>query len=690
MSLLQELDAKNTYPNGEGFMLLTQPSELETDPTQDDPDLTALKIALQDRANAETWIQTQGWLLQWQREERLYLFKVPVRTWDGTNIPRSHLGMPLVYEHVESVLPQLMSALFANDPPFTSKPLPNTNMETARANDALLGWQLNKMNAREEFRLGLKYMLLHGIGIWKIGWQSYTTKRKVYVRTKPYEWTTVPQGHRVMRVNPKGNSKKAIDIEVEVNEPTFEHKNIKHILVDPGLQGPDIRKAKFVIDLRYMTPLQLDELRDYEGYKIPSLEDLIKLKFPDGGEETPRQNPLERPELNLFQEFQPQPRHWNSTVDKRAQPLEVMEYWTKDRVYTILQSKTIIRNEPNPFGVIPFFSVAQADVLGSFFGVGFGMLIGNEQRMQQGVINTFLDDLSLSLNGMFQRVRGTNVLTQQLRMRPGGIIDSDTAEGVSIMKRNPIPIAETQAVLAASDSRAARRTAANESAVQGAMPSDKSSITRTATGVNSLASGSGTRLQAIVEQFAYQVFQPMLTTMHKMNGVYLEPEDISRILSNELGISYQGDTLELINGQFDFTMTAGSRLQSRTSMKQSLPLFYQFLLTQPVLEAVQQQQKKVNILELVKMTFDTSGWPSDSTYDSLIIPMTQEDIQRAQQEQQAPAQAQAAQMQHDAQMESIKTENKGQLLDRSSVDKAGELFFKHVFEHDDETATGDK
>ena len=80
---------------------------------------------------------------------------------------------------------------------------------------------------------------------------------------------------------------------------------------------------------------------------------------------------------------------------------------------------------------------------------------------------------------------------------------------------------------------------------------------------------------------------------------------------------------------------------------------------------------------------------AEPNYSSVIVPMTQDDIARQQQEQQAPAQAQAAQMQHDAQMQQIQTANKGQLLDRASMDKAGELFFKHVFEHADQTASGD-
>jgi hypothetical protein len=219
------------------------------------------------------------------------------------------------------------------------------------------------------------------------------------------------------------------------------------------------------------------------------------------------------------------------------------------------------------------------------------------------------------------------------------------------------------------------------------MPSDKSSITRTATGVNSLASGSGTRLQAIVEQFAYQVFVPFLKAMHKMNGMYLDPSDIDHILTNELGIAYQGDTLDLINAQVDFDMIAGARMQAKASMKQAVPLLYQFLLTEPVMQSLQDEGKKVNVAELVKMTFDVSGWPN---MNSVIVPMTQKDQQRLQQQQQAPAQQEQASQQHEAAMEGIKTQNKGQLLDRQSIDKAGELFFKHVFEHDDQAFTGEK
>jgi len=679
LALLEEFASKHLFPQGQGFELITQPSELGW-PDEDIPDETALKIVAQDKALAVAWTQTKGWVLEWERQARLYLFKVPVRFWDGTNVPRSALGMPLVYEHVESVLPQLMSAIFGDDPPFMTRPRPSTSMDTARANSALLQWELKQAKVKQEVRLGLKYMAIHGTGIWKWGWTSYNRERTIYTRKAPYKFLPLPGGGGV-RLSQKGtNDIVPQKINDEINIPTFEHRNLRHILVDPSLRTSDIRQGKYVIDLQYPTILDLDKLRDFEGYNIPPRSELIQLLFQ--AEEVPPQNPLEVRSL-LFQEFQSMPRQQKSTMDKTQQPLELTEYWSKDRVFTVLQGKLVIRNEKNPFGVIPFLSSTMADVLDAFYGLGIANTIGNEQRMQQGVMNGYLDDFSLNLNGMFTRIRGSNVQTQQLRMRPGGIIDQDQKDGIGVLARQPLMTGDVQSVLSASDSRSARRTAASETSVQGAMPSGNSSVTRTATGVNSLSSGTGTRLQAIVEQFSTQVFEPMLENFHKMNALYLRPDQINRILTKELGIAYQGDTLNLINGQYDFDMLAGSRLQAKNAMKQSLPLLYQFLLTEPVLDSLKANGKKVNVAELVKMTFDVSGWPN---MNDIIVDMTPEDQQQAQAN--SPAAIQQAQLGHTAQLESIKTQGKAQLLTQDNEDRTGREVIRELLRNGDKSALG--
>lgn len=682
MAILEEFSGlKDNFPLGAGYQLITQPEEMAW-PDADQDALTGLKIFQQDKAIAMNWVVSQGWVAQWARSEQLYLFKVPIRFWDNSDVPRSSLGMPLVYEHVESVLPQLMAGVFADEPPFVVNPRPGTSADAARANTAILQWQLKQANVREETRLGFKYMLIHGMGIWKLGWECYTKKRKIKSRTEPYQFIATGGPSGGINVAQKGTYDLVEHgVTDEVNLPTFEHRNIRHVLVDPGVRTSDIRKAKYVIDLQYPTILDLDQLRDYEGYNIPSREILMDLMFPP--EEVPNYNPLESQTPTLFKEFNVMPRNMNTTVDRTRRPLELAEYWNCDRVVTVLQNRLVIRNEANPFGCIPFLSCAMSDIIDNFWGIGITQLIGNEQRMQQGVINGYLDDFSLNINGMFTRVRGGNIIPQQLRMRPGGVIDMDAKDGVGILPRPALITGDVMTTLQASDGRAARRTAASESAVQGSLPSQNSSITRTATGVNSLASGTGTRLQSIIEQFAHQVFVPMLDMFHKMNAMYLDPQQINKLLTKELGIAYQGDTLDFINGQFDFDVQAAARLQDRAVARQNLPLLFQYLLTQPVMDALTQEGKKINIGELVNTLFDVTGFKNKQ---NIITDMTPEDEQRAQQN--SPAAQQAAQQQAQQQQGQQQQSDKMQLLQTENSNRAGRDVLKELIAKSDKAALG--
>jgi hypothetical protein len=421
-------------PLGTAFQLIEPTRETSVAPAQQKDD-TALKIVVQDVAYAEQFIQSKGLLAEWDKADRLNMFHVPVANWDGSNIPRAHLGVPLVVEHVESILPQIMTGLFSDNPPFQSNPRPGTKMQTARAADAILAWFLKEIGFREELLLGTKSTLLYGTGVWKWGWETYERKRKIYQRKEPKKF--VPTGIGGVNVNqPKSDEIVQVDEVEQVNRPVFEHINLKHILVDPGCRTQDIRKARYVIHRVYKTYDEVLQLADYEGYEIPPDATLRQILFPPK-EVTPSSD-LEKTSITFERDFKAVPRAEQTSVDPTKQKLELLEYWTADRVYTVLNRKLIIRNEDNEYGVIPFCSVNFVHVLDCFFGMGIAKLVGDEQRMQQGVINTFLDDLSLNLNGMFVRKRGTNTPTQQMRMRPGGIIDSDDEKGVNILQRQPI------------------------------------------------------------------------------------------------------------------------------------------------------------------------------------------------------------------------------------------------------------
>src|SRR5438270_7826398 len=167
------------FPEGSGYELLQAKDVAWNGQSEDDK--TALKIVLQDVARSETFIQTKGFKMEWLHAENLYLALVPIQDWEGTQVPRSRLGVNLVYEHIESIMPQVMLGIFTDDPPFGLKNRPGTKAETARANQALLNWELDMCATggfREEFRKLTKSALQYGMGIGKWGWVTYSKRRR--------------------------------------------------------------------------------------------------------------------------------------------------------------------------------------------------------------------------------------------------------------------------------------------------------------------------------------------------------------------------------------------------------------------------------------------------------------------------------------------------------------------------------
>jgi hypothetical protein len=624
-------------------------------------DEAGLALVLQDTALAEGYIQSKRWMLEWDKAQILFEAPAEVRFWEGTSMPRAHVSVPLLLTHIESIMPQIMSGLFSDDPPFQFQPRPGTKADSARAAAALLAYELDEIGFAEEIRKGVKSALLFGNGIWKWGWESKTRKRTVYQRkAQPLKVSTPGLPDQTVETK-ESDELEAKTFDESVDQPTFEFVNVRHLLVDPGLREPDIRKAKYVIHRMYLTANDLDGLRGFEGYDIPERAKLKALFFPP--KEQTFASPLETVPLTLEKEFTPLPRWVDPTADPLEQPMEVLERWDGEKVITVLNRKLVIRNERNEAGAIPFLSLALVDIPDSFYGMGLARLIGGEQRLQQGLINARLDEVAINLNGMFVRQRGSNIASQNIRMRPGGVLVEDEKDSLRVLPRlNAVP--EAYVEVQASSARAEQTTAASELVVQGALPSSgRSSITRTATGVQALTGGSGARLQYLVENLARQVFVPALMAFHEMNAAKLPMSQMRRILDQELQQAFAGDLLDVVNARMKFSVLAGAHMQAKRAMAQSLPLIAQMVLAAPVAGMLTQQGKKIDINEFVNMIFDISGWKNKA---SLVQDMTEEDEQRA--AMQNPA---VQQMMVNRQKVAAQTAQKSQMIDEENMGRAG-------------------
>jgi hypothetical protein len=669
-------ELKGSFSQGQAYSEI-QPQEVAW-PDQQPEDLTALKTVIQDYSRAQNFMSSRHYLRQWTDIDRLWNFSLEPLMWQGTNTPRANIGIPLVLEHVESILPQVTLGFFTDSQPFEIDPRPGTQMDVARANAALLSWELKETRFQTEFGLLAKSALLYGMGIGKWGWETYKRKRKKYVRKG--EPITVSAGIGTDNIHPpEYDEVEAQEIEETINRPVFKYVDLRHVLVDPHCRVPDVREAAYVIHVLNLDLEEIDRLRDNPEYKnIPSRDVLAQLAAPVKAEPA-YQNPMESnaavlgflPDKDFTRAL---PREQDSTSDPLKKPFQILEYWTADRVYTVFQQKLVLRNERNVFGRIPFVSCPFINVLDAFYGIGCGRLVGNLQRLQQGVLNKALDVEDMKLSGAFVRKRGFNAPSQEIRLSPGRVIDVDDPAGFKALEFQSI-FGEALAILQASDAMAQRHTAANEMAVQGQMPTKGSNLLRTATGINMLTSGTGTRLQNFVEYLADLVFVPVLEAFNEMNADNLLPSQYHQILSEELDEAYEGDPLSIKNGSYKFSIIAGAKLQAKRALAQNLPVFFQFVANDPVQQYLAVQGKKVNFEELVKMVFDVTGWPNKQ---SLIVQMTPEDQQRLAQ-QNAAMQAAALQTQK------IQAEGqmKSQLISQQNEERVARDIIRDSLKHEE-------
>jgi hypothetical protein len=639
----------------------------------DDP---ALRLVVQDADRAENFEKSKQFVMGWTVASALYQSPYQQRFWEGTQVERASVPFYTLATAVNGLVPQILNGLFYETPPFLVQERPGTTAQAARAWSAVLAFQLEDIGFREECRLGIHQAALYGTAIWKYGWESYTQERKVYaLKAQPLNVQNPVPGSAPVQIQSDDIEEEII--EEIVDRPVFEHlTNLGHVLVDPKLDRPDISKARFVVHRKSMTFDDLDKLRDRPGFEIPSREELIMLFFP------PRELPPEGTDQVIPDALgglgaRAEDRFDDDVFDPFSQPLEVLERWDKDRVICVLQRKLVICNDDNPYGAVPFLSVNWWDVPESFWGLGLGKLVGSEQRLQQGITCTWLDQAALNLNGVFVRVKGKSVPTQSIRIAPGRIIDVDSKDDFTPLGRTPaVPEAGMQIQMSQSRTDLVAGTDAGVTGAAGA--SGHSNLARSSAGAQMLGAGSSNRTGDFVEKFSTQVLLRFLYAVMQMNRALLPVSTLRYILNEELQNAFlqdeqNGGVVSLLNARMRFTISAGAKMQARRAMAQSLPILTQFLSTPAVHEGLAAQQKKVDISEVLRMFWEVNEWKN---YSDVIVPMTPQEIQQMQQNSPsaiAQIKAQTAQA-----LQNQAFDRKEQLADEENYSRAGREVLRHV------------
>jgi len=630
---------------------------------QEDP---AMRLVIQDAERAESEMNRRSWILQWESSRDLYNSIYTPNFWPGTQMEAASVNFFTVATAVNGINPQILAGLFYENPPFIAQERSGTTAQCARAVSALLGYQLEDINFREELRLGGMNFLLFGTAMFQEGWEKFTRERKIVKRKNPPVVipSTVP-GAPDTRIT--DDELEVEIIEETIDRPTFEHiVNLREILVDPGLEVPDIRKAKYVIRRRYMTWDDLDKLRDREGYDIPSREKLLELFMPPV--EPVESNPQQDGGRNPLYDARAEAPWETTTADPFQKPLEVLERWDNKTYTVVLQKKLVIYNDRNIYGKIPFLSIGWWDCPGSFWSLGLGRTIGTEQRVQTGITNLVMNIANLKLNAPLVRVRGKSVPTQSIRIGPNKMIEVDAQGDLAPLKFGD-PVVEAAELFGQSIGRVAEVSGNNSITSQGqAGPSGHSNLARSSAGAQLLGQGASNVISDCVDKLANQVIVPFLYDMQEMNAMFLPPSQLRWILSDELQHEYLtqgGDEIEVLNAKVKFAILAGSKMATRRNATQALPLLTQFLSNPAIMEQLALEGKKVDVLELVRSWFEMADLKN---MPDMIIDMTPADLQRQQQQSQAALQQSKGAVQ--GQLEQQRFNNQQALLDQADTNRA--------------------
>ena len=368
--------------------MITNKKENETTPVYQPTDEESTLISSVIETYEAYADQTQGLRSDWEdiyKAWQLYL--------DDSKYPwRSKLYVPLLMWTIETITPRLIS----NYPSISAKGVEKEDDVKGKFISKFLDFQFrNTMDMRKKLMQATKSMLLYGVGIGKITWETRTReyqKKKKFLKVLKYQ--------------------KKVK-ETLYDDPVFEPCSIFDIYTDP--KSPTLAESEWVIQRFEMNLSELKKkTKIYENLEYVTAADTLNEN--DGGETS---STLDSVDLS-------------SSSKSGSKKVVLLEAWSNDRVVTIANPDNggvLLRDMENPYehGMKPFIEMHCFDSPepNRFYTPGVGTVVIDLQHGLNTTANQMIDNINLSINKMFKMRRGANINRAELVTRPGGVIQVD-------------------------------------------------------------------------------------------------------------------------------------------------------------------------------------------------------------------------------------------------------------------------
>lgn len=638
---------------------------------KDDGLSVELALVTQSAQTARDFLLNKQWNLLWRDADLLFQAPRPMTVYENTYVLEPNVQRFTVAKIVNSVVPQLYKGLFYDDPPMVLRPRPGSHQNIVDAKTALYSYILDMCKFKTETKWGLETMAHLGTGIWKWGydWTEIVTSKRTAASVKI---KIGPDTAATTISIPEDKPPSITTTTRTVPIPFFEHRPVDKVLVDPKLSVGDIREARWAVDVRYMDFYEMNDLKTslenaakddpkvMEGWSFPqNLKDIWAQTKPNVD------NSVEQTTYMKGAVHHSQDNDIAQGPDPLRTKLEVLEYWDAKRKILVLHGVKVVYCGDNEFKRIPFLSANWWNRPKAFYGMGLGLIVGQNQRVDQGTINSILKILSYGVNPIYLRRRDGNNLTQMVKTGLGKVmtVDGEPDKAFHLMETPKVP-GDIWSALKESESATESSSGADQQLVQGSSAGPRSSMGRTSGGAAIQASASATRLDGPLDNFIEQVFKPFLYIVDELVFKKMSDASILHILGDVLGkpLAKELGMQDYWDATMDFEVLAGASMSAKRTMAQSMVMLTQFLDNPQFGTSLADiNEEYIDYKVIFDMWMEASEWKNGM---DIIKPMTPE--MKAKREANSPAAQNQMKMQAQQQGADQKFAQKQQLEDQSS------------------------
>lgn len=363
------------------------------------------------------------------------------------------------------------------------------------------------------------------------------------------------------------------------NKPCIINVPIRDFFIDPTANSLETAK--------YMGRRYLTTKKELESYEIVDLEKsqgdevVFKKKYSNLDKVNNTKNAsgenTDKEEKDMW---------YGSTVSEDADLVEVIEYWTADRVISVANRAVVIEDVENyfkakakqngdkyPKGLMPFCALRDYVDGSLFYAKGEIDFISDQQELLNDLTNQNIDSITFSLNQMYTLDPRYAHLLEEIENIPGAIYPVE-AGALSPIVQRPVP---QDAFLERSNIKnEIRETTASNEIVKGV--STQGGGQQTATEIQAQIAGAGQRLALKITQIEDEGFHQLGTIVLAMIKLFVTEPMLVKVIGKE-GTRWEEFDPEEFKGEYEVEVQLETTVNSQKAQQanQAKEMFAAFL-----------------------------------------------------------------------------------------------------------------